>query len=728
MLKKETLLLSIALEVLSVLAYAQKEKITDDQIWTQYKFYAKGIDELRSTSDGEHYTVLKDTNSMQYIISYNYSNGLAADTLLSSGDLKRAGNDFRIESYELCSGERNILLSTASEHIYRHSTVARYFIWNRTARTLTDLTDGKEKVMYPTLSPDGNKAAYIFKSNIYIRNIADGATKQITTDGTDDIFNGVSDWVYEEEFTVTRAYFWSPDSKSVAYYRFDDTKVPVFSMNEYKDSLYPTVYSFRYPKAGEPNPEISIHIYNLEDGVTTNIIPPHHFEYVPRIKWTQDPRTLSIQYMNRHQDTLVLALADAKTGKTTPILTEGEKGYIDINDALTFINNNREFIWQSDADGYTHLYRYSIGGKLINRITAGKWDVLNFKGTDAKNQTIYFISDETSPIDKDIYSVKWDGKNKRKLSDKTGTNDIEFSADYKYSISYYSNVNDPEIITLRNSNGKTLRVLEDNHALKDTLKNYRLGKKSFFRFTTSQGTGLNGWMLTPPGFDSTKKYPVLMYVYGGPGSNTVDNSYGGTMDMWFQMMAERGYIVASVDNRGTGGRGADFQKCTYMHLGELETQDQIETAKYFASKLYVAKDRIGIWGWSYGGYMAAMCITKGADYFKTAISVAPVTDWDYYDSIYTERYMRTPTENRDGYTKSSPIHYANLLKGHYLLIHGTADDNVHFQNSIEWIKALQKDNKPFSLMIYPDKNHSIYGGNTRCYLFNELTDYLNTNL
>ncbi len=719
----------------TALLQAQKEKINNNDIWNKYKFYPKGINELRSTSDGDHYTaIMTDTNShsplkgTQYIIKYDYATGKVADTLFKGADFIAGGKLHAIESYELGPGEKNILLSTGAEHIYRHSTVALYFIWNRASKTLTALKDAGDKVMYATLSPDGNAAAYIFKGDLYVKNLTDGSTKRITNDGSDNVFNGVSDWVYEEEFTVTRAYFWSPDSKSVAYYRFDDGKVPVFSMNEYKDSLYPTVYSFRYPKAGEPNPSVSIHIYNLEKGNTATVVPPKPFEYVPRIKWTQNPETLSVQYMNRLQDTLVLTLADAGTGKTTPILTESEKTYIDINDALTFINKNSEFIWQSDADGFTHLYRYNIGGKLINQITKGKWDVLEFKGADEKTKTLYYVSDETSPIDKDIYSITWEGKNKKKMSQRTGSNDIDFSANHNYCINYFSSAEEPGTIILSDAKGKTIRVLEDNKKLKDTLKNYSLGQKSFFSFTTSQGTNLNGWMITPPGFDSTKKYPVLLYVYGGPGANTVNNSYGGTMDMWFQMMAGNGYIVASVDNRGTGGRGAAFQKCTYMQLGKLEVQDQIETAKYFASKLYVAADRVGIWGWSYGGYMAAMCITKGADYFRAAISVAPVTDWDYYDSIYTERYMRTPSENRSGYAESSPIHYAGLLKGHYLLIHGTADDNVHFQNSIEWIHALQKADKPFSLMIYPDKNHSIYGGNTRYYLFNELSDYLKANL
>lgn len=709
---------------------AQKglSNVSLDEIWKDYKFIPKSIDELRSTTDGKHYTTLTNAMGMQAIVAYDYKTGKATDTLFTSNNIVKAGKSFMIESYELSSGEKKIMVSTGAEHIYRHSTVARYFIWDREKKTLTQLTDGNDKVMYATFSPDGNRAAYVSKGDLYTKNLLDGKTTRITNDGSTDVFNGVSDWVYEEEFVVTRAYFWSPDSKSIAFYRFDDSRVPTFTMNEYKDSLYPTVYSFKYPKCGEPNPIVSIHIYNIETGNKVNVDPGKYYEYVPRIKWTQNSNTLSVQFMDRHQDTLVLMLADANTGKTTPIMTQGEKDYIDINDVLTFINNNTEFLWLSDVDGYSQLYHYSISGKLINQITKGKWDVMDVKGIDEKTHTIFYISTESSPINRDLYSVNWDGSNKKKLSSMAGFNDANFSSDFSCYISTYSNANEPTLITLNDMEGKQMRILEDNKELKDKLKNYNLTKKTFFSFTTSQGVNLNGWKMLPPDFDSTKKYPVLLFVYGGPGANTVDNTFDGLNFMWYQMLAEKGYIIASVDNRGTGGRGAEFKKCTYLHLGILETEDQMEAGKYFGSKSYVDKNRIGLWGWSYGGYMAAMCITKGADVFKTTMSVAPVTNWKYYDDIYTERYMRTPKENPDGYEEGSPMHYVQNMKGNYLLIHGTGDDNVHFQNSIEFIKALQKAEKPFSLMIYPDKNHGIYGGNTRYYLFNELTNFLTQNL
>lgn len=707
--------------------YSQKQNISLDDIWTYYKFHPKGIDELRSTSDGERYTSLMDNGKSQAVIAYSYATGKVADTLLTSAQLEAAGSNISIDDYELGKGEKNILITTATEQIYRHSTMAKCYVWDREKKTVTPVM-GDDKVLYPSFSPDGNSVAFVFKGNLYVKNLINGKLTQVTNDGSEDIYNGVSDWVYEEEFVVTRAYFWSPDSKSVAYYRFDDSKVRIFSMNEYHDSLYPTVYSFRYPKAGTPNPSVVINIYHVQDGTTVHIIPPGSFEYVPRIKWTQSSSQLSVQFMNRHQDSLVLALADAATGKTTPVFTKTSTTYIDINDALTFINNNKEFIWQSDEDGYMHLYRYAMDGKLINQITKGKWDVTGFKGIDEKTHTVYFTSAQTSPIDRDLDCIKLDGKDMKKLSTQTGYNDADFSSNYHYYINTFSSAETPNVITLHNYDGKQLRVLEDNQALKDTVTHYNLGNKKFFSFTTSQGVNLNGWMITPPGFDSTKKYPVLMYVYGGPGINTVNNNWDGLNGMWYQMLAEKGYIIASIDNRGTGARGAAFQKCTYLHLGKLETQDQIEGAKYFQSRSYVDATRVGIWGWSYGGYMAANCITHGADYFKMAISVAPVTDWEYYDSIYTERYMRTPGENKDGYEEGSPINYAGEVKGHYMLVAGTGDDNVHFQNTVEFVHALEKAEKPFSLMIFPDKNHSIYGGNTRHYLFTQLTNYILNNL
>lgn len=725
-MNKKNLIINLLL-LLAACTRAQNRDITLDDLWKSAKFYQKGINELQPDPDGKHFTSLVSGIGLQAIVQYDYASGNTTDTLLSSNEITMKDKKFPIESYEISADKVNILLSTDGERIYRHSTISRYSVWNRQNKSLIALMpEGKE--LYATLSPDGSMAAFIYKSDLYVKTISNGKVMQVTHDGSLDIYNGVSDWVYEEEFTVTRAYFWSPDSRTIAFYRFDDSKVPVFSMNEYHDSLYPTVYSFKYPKAGTTNPSVSILSYRIETGVTTPIATTGKYEYIPRIKWTQNPQELSIQFMNRKQDTLVLALVNSNTGGHSTLLTETSNTYIDINDALTFINKNTGFLWQSDRDGFNHIYRYSISGKLICQVTKGKWDVTELKGVDEKRELVYYESAESSPTNRDLYVVDMNGKNKKNLSLQTGFNNANFSADFSYYINTFSSAGVPDIFTLHSNNGTRLRILENNKALNDTLSNYRLGRQSFFTFTTTQHVSLNGWMIKPPGFDSTKKYPVLMCVYGGPGINTVNNAWSGINYLWYEMLAEKGYIIASIDNRGTGARGSEFQKCTYLHLGKLETEDQIEGAKYLGSLAYVDNTRVGIWGWSYGGYMAALCITKGAAEFKTAISVAPVTDWKYYDSIYTERYMSTPGENQAGYIESSPITYADALKGNYLLIHGTADDNVHFQNTLEWIQALEKANKPFSLMVFPDKNHSITGGNTRYYLFSQMTDFIYKNL
>ena len=525
--------------VIALGAIAQKNNVTLDEIWNQYKFAPRGIDELKSTSDGDHYTSINQTFFGQSIVKYSYETGKPTDTLLTTADIAKAngGKSFMMATYDLGPGEKSILIGTAGNRIYRHSTVYKYYIWNKEKKTLTPLVDG-EKEVYATISPDGNMAAFVMKSDLYIKNLTDGKVTRITQDGSNEIFNGISDWVYEEEYDLTRSYFWSPDSKSIAYYHFDDTRVTTFSMNEYHDSLYPSVYSFKYPKAGTTNPTVSVHIYQIPTGKLIDIKAPGNYEYTPRVVWTKDPGLLSVQYMDRHQDTLVLALAKLSDGITKPILTEGSKTYIDINDALTFINGNKEFIWMDDNSGYDQLYRYSIDGKLIGTITSGKWDVTDFKGIDEKTHTLFYISSETSAIDRDLYSISWDGKNKKKLSEKTGFNDAEFSETFHYYINTVSDANTPTLTTLNKSDGKVIRVLEDNKALIDTLKNYNISKLTFFTFTTTQGNNLNGFIIKPANFDSTKKYPVLMYVYGGPGqnpvnSNTVNNEWNSFDGMWY---------------------------------------------------------------------------------------------------------------------------------------------------------------------------------------------------
>lgn len=707
---------------------AQTKKLTLEEIWGKWEFSSETVSGINSMNDGQHYTSLESTPYGEAIVKYEYKTGKTIDTLLKSKDLKiDKDTSIAIEDYQFSYDETKLLIATNTEHIYRHSTKEDYYIFDLKQQTLIPLTQG-EKQRYATFSPEGTKVAFVRNNNIYIKDLVSTIETQVTNDGRfNEIINGSADWVYEEEFSFDKAFFWSEEGDKIAYYHFDESNVKEFSMDIY-GSLYPTGYKFKYPKAGEENSKVSVRIYDLATTKTISVDLGTDFEYIPRIKWTKDNATLSIQRMNRHQNKLDFLLADATTGKTRIIFTETSKTYIDITDNLTFLNDKNRFIWTSEKNGYNHLYVYNLTTNTFRQITKGEWEVSEFKGLDEKNDILYYISTETSPLERDLFSINLDGTGKKKISTQKGTNDAIFSKNFSYFINYYSNANTPPYISLNTANGKEVRQLKDNSKLKNRLSEYNLTNKTFFSFKTSENIDLNGWMMKPVNFENSKKYPVYMFVYGGPGNQQVLNSWGGVNLMFYHYLAQQGYLVVCVDNRGTGGRGSDFKTCTYKQLGNLETQDQIEAANYLGTLEYVDKSRIGIQGWSYGGYMSSLCITKGADIFKTAIAVAPVTNWRYYDTIYTERYMQTPKENANGYDNNSPINHVEKLKGKYLLIHGTADDNVHFQNSVEMVNALIKANKQFDFYIYPDKNHSIYGGNARLHLFTKIADFIQMNL
>lgn len=723
-------LLSTAL--LSFVIKAQKE-ITLDDIWVNGIFAAKGVNGLISMPDGQHYTSL-ETNKQgneTHIVKYKYSTGKVTDTIIKSSELIPVGlsKPISIDAYEFSENGEKILLATETEHIYRHSTCENYYVYNLKTHQLDKVANG-DKQMYATLSPDGNKVAFVRNNNFFIKDLVSGKESAITSDGkTNYIINGATDWVYEEEFSFSQAYEWSPDGSKLAYYKFDESRVKEFEMSEYNANLYPTVYRYKYPKAGEDNSIVSIHVYDLITNKTTNIdIGKETNQYIPRIKWTDDTALLSVLRMNRLQNKLELLLANSSTGEATIILTEESKTYIEITDNLTFLNGNKSFIWSSDRDGFNHLYLYNINGNLVNQITKGEWDVIEFKGFDKKSKTLFYTSNETATSEECLYAIRPDGSAKKKLSTNAGTNSVEFNTGFNYYINVFSNVNTPPYTTLHTSSGKLIRILESNAELKTKLEGYNASKKEFFTFNTSEGLKLNGWMMKPTNFDATKKYPVLLTFYGGPGHNEVINRWGGNSYMWHSLLTKKGYIVACVDNRGTELRGRDFKKCTYKQLGKLETEDQIEVAKYLGGLTYVDKTRIGVQGWSFGGYLSLLCMTKGVNYFKTGIAVAPVTNWRFYDSIYTERYLSTPQENPKGYDENSPINFADMLKGKLLLIHGSADDNVHLQNTIEMSRSLIKANKQFEQFIYPDKNHGIYGGNTRLHLYTKMTNFIVGNL
>ena len=727
MIRSFRLLLSGALifVVLPLLSQIQYKEITLDDIYRDQVFSVRNVSGIRSMNDGVHYTVSYRGREIQ---KFSYKTGSRVETLFSMNEIEDPA--FRtFNAYEFSADESNILLTTGRESIYRHSFRADFFVFDRSHKTLQHLSEnGKQQLA--TFSPDGTKIAFVRENNLYYKDLVSGKEVQVTFDGKrNEIINGAPDWVYEEEFGFSKAFAWSPDSRKIAFYRFDETRVRLFNMTMYGE-LYPEWYSFKYPKAGEENSLVTIHVYDLAKGSTNAMdIGEETDQYIPRIKWTAEPDKLAILRLNRLQNHIEVLIANPETGNSNVLYSEKNKWYISetSDDFITFLDDRKHFIVMSERDGWMHFYLYDMSGKLVNQITNGEWDVNELTAYDQKSKTIYYRSYEENSLEMHVYSIQINGKNKKKLSTRKGTNNISFSSNFSYFINTHSGANSPTYVSLHDSKGKLIRVLEDNSALRQTMKTYQFSEVEFTSFKTSDETELFAFMIKPPDFDPGKKYPLLMYVYGGPESQSVRDGWGRHFP-WFQMLAQNGYIVACVDNRGTNGRGEEFRKATYLQLGKYETMDQIEAAIYFGSLPYIDAKRIGIYGWSYGGYMAALCMTKGADVFKAGIAGAPVTSWRFYDTIYTERFMRTPQENPDGYDDNSPINHVDKMKGAFLLIHGTADDNVHFQNSVEMADKLIEADKYFDMLFYPNRSHGISGGNYSYHMYNSMTNFIFKNL
>jgi dipeptidyl-peptidase-4 len=703
-----------------------QQKITIEAIFNG-EFRAKGMDELQSLQNTNHYTVLNydgASRSMR-IDLFDFSTLKKVTTLIDTKNQNKLSDG--IESYSFSSDEKMILIANNTTPIYRHSFTADYFLYNIGTKELNKVL---EQVQEPTFSPDAKKIAYAKGNNLFIYDIDSQSNTQVTNDGSKNtIINGITDWVYEEEFAFVRAFDWSKDSKKIAFIRFDESQVPEFSMSIFKKDLYPKTETFKYPKAGEKNSQVTLHLYDVDAKSTKKVdLSQYNDFYIPRIKWTNDANILSAQVLNRHQNNLDLLFIDGNTGAEKVVLNEKDKAYVDITDNLTFLKDN-SFIWTSEKDGFNHIYFYDKTGKLKNQVTKGNWEVTNYYGFEEKTKTIFYQSVEGSSINRAVYKINLNGKNKIKLTQNTGANSATFSPNFQYFINTFSTASQPTIYTLNESKtGKQVQVIENNEALASKLKSYGLPQKEFFVLKTEKGNELNAWIMKPKDFDSSKKYPVFMIQYSGPGSQQVVNQWGGSNEYWFMMLTQQGYIVACVDGRGTGFKGADFKKVTQNQLGKYEVEDQIDAAKVIGNYPFVDKSRIGIWGWSYGGFMSSNCILKGNDVFKMAIAVAPVTNWRFYDTVYTERYMQTPQENPSGYDTNSPINFVDKLKGKYLLIHGSADDNVHVQNSMQMMEALIQANKQFDSQIYPDKNHGISGGKTRIQLYHKMTTFINDNL
>ena len=696
------------------------KEITLEEIWDG-TFSAERMNALNSMN-GNFYSLLnRDENGNTSVDKYSYSTLEKTETIVSSANLKELDG---FSSYTFNDDETKLILGTQFKKIFRRSFSGTFYAYDVASKKLTLI--GKD-IQEPLFSPDNKKVAYAKGNNIFIKDFSRNALIQVTKDGKkNSVINGITDWVYEEEFGFVRAFEWSKNSKYLAFLRFDESDVPTFSMDMVGKELYPDQQVFKYPKAGEKNADVTLHMYTLANR-TTKKINLGNYEYIPRIKWSNKDAILIATTLNRYQNNLKLQKVNALRNSSTVLLNETDKAYIDITDNLTFLTDN-SFIWTSERDGFNHIYHYDFNGNLINQITNGDWEVTNYYGFNPTKKTIYYQSVENGSTNRGVYSIGLNGENKKMLSNKDGQNAAAFSTNLNYFINTFSTSEIPPIYSLYSAEGEMLKVVKDNAELKEQLADYKMSQKEFFTININ-GNDLNMWMIKPVDFDENKAYPMLMFQYSGPGSQQVANRWNGTNDYWHNMLAQKGMIVVCIDGRGTGLKGADFKKVTQKELGKFEVEDQIAAAKKLAERSYIDKYNIGIWGWSFGGFMSTNALLKGSDIFSTAIAVAPVTSWRFYDTVYTERYMQTPQENASGYDENSPINYADKLEGNYLLVHGTGDDNVHVQNSMRMINALIEANKQFDMFIVPDRTHGIYkGANTRLNLYTKMTNFVEEHL
>ena len=701
--------LFVVLLLIPMLAIAQKKQITLEDIYKKGTFRGESIPGFA---------------------------GESIDSFVTASDVKdEAGKTLPLSDYSLSDDKKRILFFTGRENIYRRSTKAFVYLHDVIAKKTKKLD--AEKIMHATFSPDGRRIAYVKNNNLFLYDIATNSARAITTDGKwNHIINGNCDWVYEEEFEFTRAYEWSPGGNYIAYYRFDETNVKEYQFTQY-DNTYIKQYTYKYPKAGEENSKVEIHIYDIANNKDVKAQYEQGDIYIPRIKWTRDDNSLVVYWMNRHQDNLKLLLTKAQTGASSVLYEEKNKYFVEINDDWWYLKDGKHFLFTSEMNGYRHLYLYSLDGKTKTQLTKGNYEITDVSGVDEVNKRIYYVMAYPRPMDRNLFVTDFSGKKTWQLTEGEAWHRVELNDAFTQFYDYRSDLNTPQVVTLndivvdkkKNIVAKAVKTVGENAKLKAKLADYNLSKAEFIRVPNSKGDTLNGWMLKPADFDASKKYPVLFCNYGGPGSQQVANRFGA-VSMWHQLLAQKGFIVVSIDNTGTGYRGEEFKKKTYLQLGKFEIEDQIDAAKYLGALPYVDKDNIGHWGWSYGGFMSSLAITKGSDVFSAAVAVAPVTNWRFYDNIYTERYMRTPQENPKGYDDNSPINFTDKIKGKYLLVHGTADDNVHFQNATQMITALVKSNIDFESAYYPNKNHGISGGldNTTFHLWSKMTNWIVENM
>jgi len=703
------------------------QEINVEKIWKKYEYRSQGVGGFNTLNDGDRYTQINDNGDL--IMFYISQPNQAPTVLIDAKSLIFKGKQVAIEDYNFDKSERRVLIMTSINPIYRRSYNAVCFLYDLDTKVLTALSEEYSPQTLAEYSPDGKRVSFIHKNDLYVKDLKTNRITAITTDGKrNKIINGTTDWVYEEEFSITKAYSWSPDSKYIAFLKFVEKKVKEFGIDMYGD-LYPNRYEYKYPKAGEDNSVVTAHWVAISNSKKINPISLGSYEYIPRIQWSNVSNRLLLQTMNRHQDSLRYHMLDFTVGKK-PIhhilYTDCSNSYVDVNESLYFMPNGNGFFFTSEKSGYNQLYALDYSGNLSS-ISEGELDLIDACGVSQDGTHFYYTRSNQHGISKVLCQINIQTKAVQEMSPLEGWMDANFTQGMKFFVGTYSDANTPPVHGLYNGNGNLIKLLEDNDELKAKLAALTLSKKEF-KLLDINGVLLNASVIFPPNFNKDNKYPVYMNVYGGPGHNEVTNQWDGNDFMFHQLLASKGYIVVSVDPRGTQYRGTAFKKATYLQLGKLEVEDFIGTAKYFQSLPYVDATRIGIMGWSYGGFMSSLAMTKGAEVFKMGIAVAPVTNWRYYDNIYTERFMRTPQENPTGYDNNSPINHVDKLKGKFLLVHGMADDNVHFQNSTDMITALVKANKQFDFFAYPNKNHGIYGGNTRNHLFSMMYDYILQNL
>jgi dipeptidyl-peptidase-4 len=724
---KRLLLVGLAV-ALAAPAAAQVPQLTVDNIYSSREFSGDLVS-LRWMDDGEHFTrIERGENGVTDLYRVNARTGIEQLAVVGA-DLVPPGADepIRIERYTFSPDGTKLLIFTNSQRVWRQRTKGEYYVWSFAMGTLAPVSMKPGYQMFAKFSPDGRYVAFVRDNNLFATELQSGREHQLTSDGSENVINGTSDWVYEEELGLRDAFRWSPDGERIAFWRLDQTVIKPFYLID-ETQLYPELLPVRYPKAGEQNSEVRIGVVEVEGGATTWMdLGAEQDIYIADMGFTDNPREIWFTRLNRHQNRIELVIGNTRTGSTGVLFTDEDEAWVDAVEPI-WIDEGRQFLFLSERDGFRHLYLMRRDGTFVRRVTEGEWDVLSVIGVDEGGRYVYFVGSTDGPLERPLYRVGLNGRGLRRITPEGGTHGINMNPTRTMYVDTYSRAGVPPVQSLHEADGGKIRELADNADLMAKIDALEIGTPEFMTVPGADGTELNAYIIKPPDFDPNRLYPLLMFVYGGPGSQTVHDSWGGNNYLWYQMLAQAGYLVASVDNRGTGARGRDFKKQTYQLLGLRESEDQVAAARYLGALPYVNADRIGIWGWSYGGYMSLMSLFRGEGVFKAAISVAPVTDWRLYDTIYTERFMRTPQENPEGYRLGAPLTYVDQMQGNLLVVHGTGDDNVHAQNTTQLIEKLEQAGKQFEMRLYPNKTHSIAGGNTRHNLFEYFTEWLMENL